>query len=117
MKFKNGRGAWASLTGYYYGAKYHETTISPIIRKIDGTRINGEGSGHSYEKVTGKLRDCLQQLYTIGKDAAICPAHQVIYLFKEINTNNTDFIVGILTVKNYLEPSGKSNDSEKAVST
>ena len=47
-KSKYGRAAWASLTGYYYGAESRETAISAIIRKIDGTIFNGEGSGQSY---------------------------------------------------------------------
>ena len=66
--------------------------------------------------MTGKLRDCFQKLEAIGKDADICPSQKVIYLRKSIKANNTDLIVGILTVKNDLDPSGKSNNFEKAVS-
>ena len=104
------------LTGYYYIAECRETAISAIIRKIDGTRFNGEGSGQSYEKVTGKLCDCFQQLKAIGKDAEICPSKYVIYLLKAIKVKNTDLIVGILTIKNDLEPSGKAINLKKAVS-
>ena len=79
-KFKDGRADWAFLTIYYYGSESRETAISAIIGNIEGTRLNGEGSGQSYEKVTGKIRDCFQQLEAIGKDAAIRPAQQVFYL-------------------------------------
>ena len=44
-KYKDGRAAWASLTCSYYGYESCETAISSEIRKIDGTRFNGEGSG------------------------------------------------------------------------
>ena len=67
--------------------------------------------------MTGKIRDCFQQLEAIGKDAAICPAQQVISLLKAIKANNIDLIVGISTVKNYLEPSGKANDFDKRSAT
>ena len=83
-KYKDGKYAWASLTGYYYGSKSCETAIIAIIRKIDDTRFNGEGSGQSYEKVTGKLCDWFQQLEAISKEAEICPEQQVIYLLKAI---------------------------------
>ena len=66
--------------------------------------------------MTGKICDCFQKLEDIGKDAEIRPAQQVIYLLKAIKANNTDLIVGISTVKNNLDPSGKANDFDKAVS-
>ena len=115
-KSNDGRAAWASLTSYYYGSESRETAIGAIIRKINGIRFKGEGSGQSYEKVTVKLRDCFQKLEAIGKDAAIFPAQQVIYLLKAIKANNNDLSVGISTVKSDLESDGKANDFEKAVS-
>ena len=115
-KYKDGKADWASLTGYYYVAKSRDTAISAIIGKIDGTRFNGEGSGQSYGKLTGKLCDCFQQLEDIGKDTAICPAQQVIYLLKALKSNNIDLTVGISTVKNDLEPSSKAKNFKKVVS-
>ena len=45
------------------------------------------------------MSDCFQQLEAIGKDAAISPVQQVIWLLKTIQAKNTDLIVSMSTVK------------------
>ena len=66
--------------------------------------------------LTGKQRDCFQQLAEIGEDAKVHEAEKVTYLTGAIRAKNTDMVVGLSSVKSDMGPDGKASNYEKAVS-